>query len=320
MDTKLSDPPLEPVVNHPIQVVVRRTGLTPDVLRVWERRHGAVHPSRSTGRQRLYTEADISRLSLLGQLTRRGHRIGEIARLSEEELRGLVREDAAAQVPAAAAPPSEYEQEQVAAALACIEELDGPGLERIVMSAAVVSGSGRLLDGLVFPLLRQIGERWAAGLLRPSHEHLATTVVRRALSECLSRLPANPDAPVALFSTPSGHRHELGALGAAIASAGLGWRVVYLGADVPADDIASAARELGASLVGLSLACDAARVATCEEIRRVAETLPETTELVVGGQGAGVWARDLSASGATVMADLAAFRELLAKLKSDRKA
>ena len=320
METPVQDSRSESAMSHPIQVVVRRTGLTPDVLRVWERRHGAVHPSRSAGRQRLYTEADIARLNLLGQLTRRGHRIGEIARLPEDELRHLVHEDAAAQVPAELAPQSAVEQEQLSAALACVEQLDGPGLDRVVSGALVASGSSRLLDGLISPLLRTIGDRWSSGLLRPSHEHLATTVIRRSLAECLARLHARPDSPLALFATPTGHRHELGALAASIATAGLGWRVVYLGADVPAEDIVATASELDATLVGLSITCDAARAATCEQVRLTAESLPGTTRLVVGGQGAGAWTKDLSATGAAVMTDLAAFGVLLATLKSGRQA
>lgn len=314
MNGRQLDSPPEQALNHSVQVVVRRTGLTPDVLRVWERRYGAVQPTRSAGRQRLYTEADITRLSLLGQLTRRGHRIGEIAQLAEAELRHLVQEDTAAQLPTDIAPQSATEREQVEAAMVCVKELDATGLERIILGAAVQSGSGRLLDGLVFPLLREIGERWSSGQLRPSHEHLATTVVRRALAECLSRLPARPNAPVGLFTTPSGHRHEMGALGAAVAGAGAGWRVVYLGADVPAEDIAAAALDLDASLVALSVACDADLDATCKQVELVAQSLRPGTRLVLGGEGAKARERAFSAAGATVVADLASFLEVLATL------
>ena len=306
----------EPPLGHPVQVVVRRTGLSPDVLRVWERRHGAVSPSRSAGRQRLYTDADIARLSLLGQLTRRGHRIGELANLPEDELRLLIRQDAESQLEPERAAASSAQAEQLAEALDCIERLDAAGLERVLLRTAVTLGAERYLDGLVFPLLRRIGERWSLGEFRTPHEHLATTVVRQSLTECLARLPSRPDAPVALFTTPAGHHHELGALAAAIAGAGRGWRIVYLGADVPAEDIASAALECAARVVGLSVACDVDPAATAAQIQLVARSLSDGTTLVVGGHGVSALEKNLAALGVLLLKDMTSFQALLAELES----
>ena len=71
---------------YPLRAVIRRTGLTADVIRAWERRYGAVSPSRSEGGQRLYSEHDVIRLSLLRKATAEGHSIGEIARLDDASL------------------------------------------------------------------------------------------------------------------------------------------------------------------------------------------------------------------------------------------
>ena len=86
---------------HPIQVVARRTGLTADLLRVWEKRYEAVSPGRSATSRRLYSDADVHRLLLLRRATLGGRRIGQVAGLSTEELEVLVATDEAA---AAAAP------------------------------------------------------------------------------------------------------------------------------------------------------------------------------------------------------------------------
>src|SRR5512141_1849871 len=89
---------------HPIAVVAERTGLSQDVLRVWERRYDAVQPVRSPGGQRHYSDADIERLSLLRAATGAGRSIGQVARLPTEAIAALVADDAAARSRRASAP------------------------------------------------------------------------------------------------------------------------------------------------------------------------------------------------------------------------
>ena len=80
---------------HPIQIVVRRTGLTADVLRAWERRYTAVEPARSSSGRRLYTDDDIERLRLLKRATDAGRSIGQVATLATDALTAMVRDDEA---------------------------------------------------------------------------------------------------------------------------------------------------------------------------------------------------------------------------------
>ena len=77
-------------MNYPIQVVVRETGLTAHVLRVWERRYRAVVPQRTDTQRRVYSDEDVERLKLLRQLTLMGHPIGSVANLPREELKARV--------------------------------------------------------------------------------------------------------------------------------------------------------------------------------------------------------------------------------------
>src|SRR6188472_3975547 len=84
---------------HPMRLVAVRTGLTPDLLRAWEKRYGAVAPVRSSGGQRLYSDADVERLSLLARAVEGGRAIGQIANLPLDELQGIVERDARARQP-----------------------------------------------------------------------------------------------------------------------------------------------------------------------------------------------------------------------------
>src|SRR5262245_25366803 len=78
---------------YPIRAVARRTGLTSHVIRVWEKRYGAVSPMRTPTNRRLYSDTDVERLRLLHQATLAGHSIGQIAQLPNERLQALVAAD-----------------------------------------------------------------------------------------------------------------------------------------------------------------------------------------------------------------------------------
>src|SRR3954468_352843 len=91
---------LHPAVLHPIQVVTRRTGVSADVLRVWEKRYAVVTPVRSASGRRLYSDADIERLRLMVQATRTGRTIGQVAALPSAALVELRDDEVPADPPA----------------------------------------------------------------------------------------------------------------------------------------------------------------------------------------------------------------------------
>ena len=305
---------------HPIQVVVRRTGLSPDLLRVWEKRYAVVTPERSASGRRLYTDADVERLQLLRRATLGGRTIGQIATLPADQLRELLRRDAEAERdggrptgPAESAPTG---RGPAATALLgecvkAIERLDAPSLDAVLRRAVVALPAEAFLDELVVPLLDLVGDRWRAGTLRPVHGHLASTVVRRAL-ERVTEAAASPLASRHLLvATPAGQTHELGALLSAATAAAEGWRVTYLGASVPADDIAEAVTEVGARAVALSLVYPAGDPLVEDELRRLGERLHDGAVILAGGRAAGTYRKTLNAAGATVLGDLAALRTVL---------
>jgi DNA-binding transcriptional MerR regulator len=74
-------------LDHPMVVVTRRTGLRADVIRAWERRHRAVQPRRGSGSRRLYTDEEIRRLDLIRRTVESGWQIGQVAHLSNADLR-----------------------------------------------------------------------------------------------------------------------------------------------------------------------------------------------------------------------------------------
>jgi MerR family transcriptional regulator, light-induced transcriptional regulator len=315
----------DPRAFHPIGVAATRTGLSQSVLRAWERRYGAVRPRRSAGGQRLYSDPDVERLRLLRSAVEGGRAIGRIATLPTDELRALVRDDRRAQedgsrgpLPAASEegpsrdPGPGGEAVFLRAGLASVEALDQGGLERVLRRAAIGLDPARLVEGVVAPLLRKIGESWERGTLSPAGERLASGVVGAFLRGLLETLREEGDVPVMLVATPSGEQHELGALLAGAAGAAAGWHVVALGPNLPPDDIAHAARRTGVSLVGLSVIRPAGEPEDVErQVARLRSLLPPEVTLVVGGAGALSRRAALEETGAEVTAELSVFRDRL---------
>ena len=177
---------------------------------------------------------------------RRGHAIGTIAGLSDDDLKKLIAAGDGA--PDGRSGPPVADLEGLTSAL---DRYDLASVEAFLNRHAVVLPPRELIFSVVLPLLRELGERWQAGTLRPSHEHLVSAIVRSVLGGLL-RATARPHAsPRVIFATLPGERHELGLLCAALLAAAAGFGVIYLGPDLPAGDIAHAADHTGARVVVL---------------------------------------------------------------------
>lgn len=303
---------------HPIAVVSDRTGLSQDVLRVWERRYGVVRPVRGTGGQRLYANSDIERLRLLYSATRAGRGISQVAHLSSEALQRMVGEDVAersVRVDKVRAPESTDAIDIVEVGFAFTRSLDAAPLNDHLRRAAALLGVSTFIESVATPLLRRIGDEWHAGNLTPAQEHLAAAVLHDILVETMRAFPQVNGAPRVLVATPAGDRHAIGAALVGATSAVAGWNVVYLGADLPADEIVAAAVTTSAAMVALSILYVDDRARMLGEVRRIRASLPAQVGLLVGGSGAATMATDITASGVRVGATLA---DLQNELRRDR--
>ena len=241
-----------PDPRHPIGVVSHRTGIPQDVLRAWERRYQAVTPHRTETGRRLYSDDDVHRFRLLKQLVDGGRRISDVAGLRKEELESLVREDRG-DVPPRGSTPRIEADDVVKAALDAIRGMDGDGLSRILTEASLSMTPGQLRASVIGPLLRDVGECWRNGEVRVANEHLATSVIRSFLGTVRPAATSGPRAPGVIVTTLADEHHEMGALLAAYAAAEVGWAPVYLGPNLPTEEIAAAARSQGARAIALSM-------------------------------------------------------------------
>lgn len=305
---------------HPIKIVAKRTGLSPHVIRAWERRYNAVTPVRSGTNRRLYCEEDIARLALLARLTRAGHSIGHIASLPKEELERLAAEDegSLAGPPAAERIPAPTDivgteagelADECFAALRGLEELR---LRAVLDRAQIVLSLPQLLEQFLGRVLEQAGEFWREGTIRVSHEHLLSSCVRSFLGRLLDARRPRDGAPCILLTTPAGQLHELGSMMAAVAAAEEGWRAVYLGPNLPATEIAMVGERLQARAVGLSIVYPSDDPLLEQELAMLRRALSDEVSIYAGGRCVDAYTAVLNRVGAKRFPALSAFRHELA--------
>jgi DNA-binding transcriptional MerR regulator/methylmalonyl-CoA mutase cobalamin-binding subunit len=287
--------------------VSQLTGVPVDTLRAWERRYHLVEPARDR-RGRLYTEADVRKLSLLRSLVGRGHPIGRLAALAEKDLLRLQTESGPTEAGEAAKGAG------IDRLLGALERFDAAGAERELRRLAVLLPPWLLVRQVALPLLRHVGEQWSGGRLSIAQEHLVSAMLRSLLGSMLGVHASGEPRITLLFATSSGERHEFGILAAAMLAAGGGLGVVYLGPDLPADEIAAAARRTSARVVVLGVVGAGGAAEASRAVGRLARELPPGVELWVGGPRQAEVEAAAARAGASFVADFDALEERLVRL------
>ena len=297
---------------HPIGVASERTGISPHVLRVWERRYRAIEPTRTDGGRRLYSDADIERLRLMALATAAGRGISQVAKLPTKELARLVRDDEEARrqlgTTRRARALGTTAPDDVAAARARARALDAVGLERVLRRSAALVGAGAFIDTVATPLLKEIGEQRNAGELAPGEEQLVLVALRRVIEGIVPVLIVSGDAPNLLVATPVGDRHEIEAVMATAGAAIEGWRVTYLGPGVPVSEIAVAAASTSARAVSVTVPRAGNNDLLLQELRALRVRLAARVPLLAGGAGALEIAAELRGAGVHVIDSLTDLR------------
>jgi DNA-binding transcriptional MerR regulator/methylmalonyl-CoA mutase cobalamin-binding subunit len=281
---------------HTMRMVSKRTGLSPHVIRVWERRYGAVTPTRTPTNRRVYREEDVERLNLLHQVTTAGHSIGQASKLTNEKLRALIQEISPATARRALSGGvmlQEWGARFTARGLTAVRSMDPRELESVLRDAVIALGTQGLLTQVAAPLSQQVGELWRSGEITAAHEHFLSAALRTFLGRHAQQFTVPPNAPTIIVATPAGQIHELGAILAAAAAANMGWKVIYLGTSLPAAEMAGAVRDQNARAVALSIVYPEDDPALPSELRQLRDYLPASVELIVGGRGAAAYAATL---------------------------
>jgi DNA-binding transcriptional MerR regulator len=246
-----------------------KAGVTPDVLRAWERRYGLLRPERSPGGYRLYSAVDEERVRAMLRFVESGIPAGEAARLVLEA-GDLVEPAAPAELP-----------DMAAELRRALERFDDAATQSALDALTASFSFDTVAREVILPYLRDLGERWQRGDASVAQEHFASVVLRGRLL-ALARGWDRGAGPRAILACAPDERHELGLLVFGLALRQYGWRITYLGADTPIDTLISATADLSPSAVVLiSLS-----PAKFEPHRETLAELAEGTRLLLAGAGA----------------------------------
>ncbi len=270
----------------------------------------AVEPSRSEGGQRIYSDSDVQRLITLRELTKGGRSISIVANLSGEAAEALLAEDRAMAVTTNGSSESREPDGWVDRAYTQVRALDAEGLEHTLWQAAMILGAQPFLDDVVAALLTQIGEGWVADEITPAQEHLSTGIIVRVLQR-LTDQARSKDGPTLVVATLQGELHGLGARLTSAVAIFEGWRVVYLGTDLPVTDIVTTAESVNASAVAISIVKLDNLSDTVSLVRTLRENLDPKISLLLGGGAAGVLEADRLPLGVSLLSGLEGLRDAL---------
>lgn len=283
---------------YTIKQAAARSGVGVSLLRAWERRYGIVHPVRTPSGYRLYDEDSIARLRAMRRLVETGWSPSQAAAaiLDEGEQRALAGV-APLTTEERAEPPILGADEGAGLAGAFVlaaTRYDAAGLERALDEMFGRGSVEAVLDEQLMPAVRALGDEWAAGRLDIAEEHLASSAVVRRLSALFDLAGSRGQGPRVLVGLPPGGRHEIGAMGFAVALRRRGLDVLYLGADVPVDSWIKAIAESGAraAVIGVQRAADGERA---REVAFAIRAAHPQVAVALGGPSAATAAIDLSA-------------------------
>ena len=263
---------------RPIAAVERDTGINRDTLRVWERRYGFPRPERDQRGGRLYPTSQVRRLQLIRRLLDQGMRPGRVVALGEGELRRLT--DDLGRPPRTGAKPRAG-----GLLLRAIEHRDDVAMYSSLEGVLRREGMRGLILGTAAPVVREVGDRWAAGRMEIFEEHLFTRFLTRFLHAAMPRIAPDPNARPVLLATLPGERHGIGLLMVEALLRERGRRVVNLGTEVPVDQLARAVEDLGANVVALSFSGSYSYTSVYTDLQDLVARLPSGVAVWVGGGG-----------------------------------
>ena len=236
----------------------RRTGVSPELLRAWELRYGLLEPSRTAGRFRLYSEADVARVRRMRANLADGLSASEAARA------------ALAERPQADSPGLEEAADDLARSL---ESYDDVGAQGALDGLLAAFSLDVVVREVLVPYLHDVGERWKRGALSVGQEHFISNVIRGRLL-ALSRGWDRGLGPRAVLASAEGDQHDLPVLLFGVVLRTHGWRITFLGADTPVASLAETVRAIRPDVVVVAGTVRGVFDPIVEQLREVSKDVP----------------------------------------------
>jgi DNA-binding transcriptional MerR regulator len=263
-----------------IAAVERDTGLSKDVLRMWERRYGFPAPDRDSNGERTYPADQVDRLRLIKRLMDAGHRPGKLISTPSDELLTL-----APRRPSVRLERTEESIPELEQLLALIKQHDASGYQHAMQQRLARQGMQRFVQDTVAPLTHRVGEAWEDGSFEVFEEHLYTELTKRLLRQAIAGLPGGSGSPRILLTSVPEEPHVLGLLMAETLLTLEGAECIPLGTQMPLLEIARAASAHRADIVALSFSAAFPHRQIPGLLQQLRMALPDEMAIWAGGSG-----------------------------------
>jgi MerR family transcriptional regulator, light-induced transcriptional regulator len=266
---------------HRIHRVAKLTGLSRDVIRVWERRFEILKPTRGANRYRNYSDEDVALLRFLKEQLDTGASIGELSKLGREELLKRARASAP-QVSLVDGAFSRLLQEL----LSSLSPFNRVMFEKRLNGAVAVINFEEALHGILLPLQEQVGQLWHDGHLHVAIEHYVTKLIQQKIFSAMNQLPVAEFGAKVIVACPPDEEHDIAAFAVAYRCRVRGCRVHYLGANVPIVSLTKLCEQVEPDLTIMSFPVALSEANATELVRALGAEVTPTSDLAVGGHGA----------------------------------
>lgn len=230
----------------PIRVLSESTGVGSSTLRAWERRYGLLNPERTPKGHRLYRNDDIERIERIVRLLEEGHSLPSIAKqLDNSEFGSSVNELQSVEL-------TGVWRDYLADTLQAIEDFSSERLEAIYNEASSLYPLSLVTEQLIQPVLSELGSRWQSRAAGIAEEHFYTHWVRNRLAARFHHALAQATGKRVLCASVPGDFHEIGLMLFCISLMSRGYRVVYLGVNLPLEQVVETRERSGCRAIVLS--------------------------------------------------------------------
>ncbi|MBS0170611.1 MAG: MerR family transcriptional regulator [Nitrospira sp.] len=294
---------------HRIHRVAKLTGLSRDVIRVWERRFDLLKPTRGANRYRNYSDEDVALLRYLKLQLDAGASIGDLAKAGREELISRMREAA----PRTAVVDNTFDR-LLRELLIALEPLDRVTFEKRLNGAVAVVPFEEALHGILLPLQERVGQLWHTGRISVAVEHYVTSQIKQKLYAAMNQLPVAEFGATVVVACPPGEEHDLAALAVAYRCRVRGCRVYYLGANVPILSLSNLCREITPDLTILSCTIALPDSSAIDLVQALTHDVAPLSKVLAGGQGTLAMRRDFTGTTIEVVETFAELDEELEDL------
>ncbi|MFB6343920.1 MerR family transcriptional regulator [Saccharicrinis sp. FJH62] len=213
---------------YTIKDIEALTDIKAHTIRIWEQRYKIVHPDRTEGNSRRYSDEQLKKVMNIAFLNKRGTKISRISRMSTTEIAEKVRNFNK---------PDSSDIDTIDQIIGAVLDQDDMLLEVLFNRSVSAMGMEETINLIIRPVMKQIGVLWQTGTIDTTQEHFLSNFVRQKIITAIDGLPAPTKKHTFILFLPDEELHELGLLFYNYILRNMGYKVIYLGQSVPLEDL-----------------------------------------------------------------------------------